>query len=82
MYTEIYDHDAPKKPTNVTVNTDLLKKAKALKINLSQALESRLEEIVRAAKQEQWLKENKKAIEAYNRRIEKTGSFGDKMRRF
>ncbi|MAR90076.1 MAG: hypothetical protein CML06_04230 [Pseudomonadales bacterium] len=43
-----YNTQAPKKPTNVSINSDLLSKAKALKINLSSTLESALIELVRA----------------------------------
>lgn len=82
MQIELYDHDAPKKPTNVSINIDLLKKAKALKVNLSQTLEMRLEEIVRVAQKEKWLKENEEAIEEYNKRIEKRGLLSDYYRRF
>ncbi len=39
---QAFDTHAPKKPTNVSINSDLLLKAKALKINLSATLESAL----------------------------------------
>ncbi len=77
-----FDVSAPKKPTNVSVNADLLLKARALDINLSQALEDRLIELVRAAQERAWLAENEDAIADYNDRIEKTGAFGDTARRF
>ena len=38
-----YDTSAPKKPTNLTVNSDLLRIAKALKINVSATLEHALQ---------------------------------------
>ena len=34
-----YDLEAPKKATNLSINSDLLKKAKALDINLSAPLD-------------------------------------------
>lgn len=44
----ICDPGAPKSPTNLSVNSDLMKKAKELVINLSAALEQTLTEQVRA----------------------------------
>ena len=38
---KVFDVSAPKKPTNVSVNGDLLREARELDINLSQALEER-----------------------------------------
>ena len=37
-----YNTQAPKKPTNVSINSDLLQKAKSLNINLSATLEHAL----------------------------------------
>lgn len=39
---ELYNQTAPKKPTNLSINSDLLKKAKALEINLSATVEQAL----------------------------------------
>ena len=38
----IYDQEAPKRATNLSINSDLLKKAKEMDINLSAALEQTL----------------------------------------
>jgi antitoxin CcdA len=73
---------APKKSANLSINADLLRQAKQLNINLSQALEQRLAEIIRQAQRNQWLMENKSALDEYNRRIEKHGTFSDGLRRF
>ena len=78
----IYDLDAPKKPTNLSVNSDLLKKAKELDINLSASLEQTLVEQVRAKQRAGWLAENHAAITAYNALVEKYGSFSDNIRSF
>ncbi len=82
MQTVIYDTSAPKKPTNVSINRDLLQQAREHQINLSQALESRLEELLRKQKRQQWLQENQEAVEAYNRRVTTNGVFSDGMRQF
>ncbi|MBS0516323.1 MAG: type II toxin-antitoxin system CcdA family antitoxin [Proteobacteria bacterium] len=71
---------AVKKPTNVSISSDLLADARKLNINLSAELEKRLEEIVRQHRREQWLKENRDAIEAYNRHVEKHGVWSDGLR--
>lgn len=77
-----YDRNAPKKPTNLTVNSDLLLKAKELKINISSVLEHALAEKVAQAKQDAWLLQNAESIAAYNRNIEESGLFSDSARTF
>ena len=79
MHT-IYNHKAPKKPTNLSINSDLLIKARDLNINLSAALESALEAQVRLSTREKWLKENKKAIASLNDLAENNGLFSDAYR--
>lgn len=71
-----------KKPTNLSLRTDLLEEARALGINLSQTLEKALEMEVKQAKEKQWLADNQPAIDAYNRYIEKNGLFSDRFRTF
>jgi antitoxin CcdA len=78
----VYDLGAPRKPTNVSINSDLLRQAKALDINLSQALERTLVQLVREARRAQWLEENREAIDEYNARIDRAGAFSDGLRRF
>lgn len=77
-----FDTHATKKPTNVSINSDLLAKAKELKINLSATLEAALVELVNARQRELWKQENKKAIAAYNQLVEEHGAFGDDARSF
>ncbi|BAU72302.1 MULTISPECIES: type II toxin-antitoxin system CcdA family antitoxin [Metapseudomonas] len=78
----LYDPQAPKKPTNLSVNSDLLNKARALDINLSATLEQALAETLRARQREVWLAENREAIAAYNQHVESDGVFSDGLRRF
>lgn len=78
----LFNPAAPKKSANLSINSDLLQQAKQLNINLSQTLEQHLIEIVRQAQREQWIAENKTALEQYNARIEKQGVFSDGLRRF
>jgi len=79
---QAFDTQAPKKPTNVSINSDLLAKAKALKINLSATLEDALIELVSAKQRELWKQENQNAIAAYNQIIEENGTFSDDLRAF
>ena len=82
MQLNIFDASAPKKNTNLSINSDLLQQAKEHHINLSQALELRLAEMLRDEKRRDWQKENREAIEEYNRRIEARGVFSDGLRQF
>ncbi len=77
-----YDISAPKKPANVTVNSDLLAKSKAMNINLSATLEQALKEKLTRSAAENWTAENREAIEAYNGHVEEFGCFGDDFREF
>lgn len=72
-----YNYSAPKKPTNLSINSDLLARAKSLKLNLSATLEIALAEQVRKAERENWLKQNQAAIEATNKLVENYGLFSD-----
>jgi antitoxin CcdA len=82
MNDVLFDLKAPKKSTNLSINSDLLRQARELRINLSQALEQRLAELVRAERRRQWKDENREAIEAYNSRVGDHGVFSDGLRRF
>ena len=73
----IYNHSAPKKPTNLSVNSDLLLKARGLKINLSATFESALEAQVRISAREQWQKDNRETLARLNKHAEKNGLFSD-----
>lgn len=78
----LYDPRAPKKPTNVSINSDLLSKARSMKVNLSAALEEALTERLRAEQRSQWREENAAAIQAYNEHVEKRGTFSVSVRKF
>ena len=82
MTTPAYDRSAPKRAVNVSINADLAAKAKALGVNLSEALETRLAELVAAAAREQWLADNAAAIESYNERVAEGAILSDFERQF
>jgi len=77
-----YLTDAPKKPVNLSLNSDLLRLGKELGLNLSSVAEEALAYAVNARLAERWVMENQDAIEVYNRRIEKQGVFSDGLRSF
>ena len=79
---KIYDTNAPKKPANLSINSDLLNEAKSLKINLSATLEAALLSELKAARRDLWLAENKEAIDTCNKLAESHGLFADKHRVF
>ena len=78
----LFDEKAPKKATNLSVNSDLLAKSRALKINLSATLEKALENQLAEAEAKKWAAENKAAIRAYNEFVEENGCFSDEFRAF
>lgn len=80
--TAIYDETAKKKATNVSINSDLLKKAKEYNINLSSNFEESLINLVKEKEAENWQKENKEVINSYNKRINESGTFSDGLRSF
>lgn len=75
---QLYDQNAPKKAANLSINSDLLSKAKKLNINLSATLENEL----RKSERDNWLKTNKAAIDALNELTDKNGLFSDAYREF
>lgn len=77
-----YNLQAPKKPTNLSINADLLSKAKEMDINLSATLEQALVVVLRQKQRKRWLAENKAAIQVYNEQVEKYGVFSDGLRSF
>ncbi len=82
IMTMIYNKKAKKKNTNLSINSDLLSKAREYKINLSSSLEKTLEDEVRTKEKEKWKNSNKDAINSYNQRIKENGLFNDSFRSF
>lgn len=72
----------PKKPTNLSLSSDLLKEARELDINLSAELDAALAEIIRRKRAEAWLEANGPAMEAYNEHVARRGAFSEGLRRF
>jgi antitoxin CcdA len=64
---------ATKRATNVSLRADLIDEAKQLGINISVACERGLEKEVAKTRAEQWLTENRAALESSNAYVEKHG---------
>ncbi|SHH00133.1 type II toxin-antitoxin system CcdA family antitoxin [Marivita hallyeonensis] len=63
----------PRKSTSISLDADLIARAKRVGVNLSRAAEAGIEQDVRKAEAERWKEENKDAIQAYNKRVEAEG---------
>jgi antitoxin CcdA len=62
-----------RRPTNVSLASDLIDEAKRLDINISQACEKGLAAEVKRAREEKWIEENWEAIQSSNAYVEKHG---------
>jgi antitoxin CcdA len=71
-----------RKPINVSVREDLVKKAKQLRINISGVVEEAVMHAIREAEQKKWLDENEIAIRDYNAWVKRRGLFSDSWRKF
>jgi antitoxin CcdA len=76
----LYDETAVKKPTNVSLNADLLAKARAENINISATLEQALLEKLKQKARDNWLNQNRSAINAMNDFTDRHGLFSDEHR--
>lgn len=68
-----FDKDAPKKATNLSLNSKVLEMARELGMNVSQTVDGLLAAEVKRQYWEKWNEENKEAVAAYNTRIAKEG---------
>jgi antitoxin CcdA len=71
-----------KKATNLSIDHQLLDRARRLKLNLSQVVEAGLVEAIRLRERAQWLEKNRAALDAYNDHVERQGVFSDGLRSF
>jgi len=79
---QTFDASTKKKPTNLSLNANLLAEAKDLNINLSATMERALIAEVRQQKAEQWRQKNVKGIDDCNKVVEENGLFSDAHRHF
>ena len=73
---------APKRATNLSLNSKVLDAAKQLGMNISATVDELLAAEVKRRYWERWNEENQGAIEDYNARIEREGTFSQRVQRF
>ena len=71
-----------RKPTNLSIDSNLLEEARAMDVNLSRAAEEGVKAAIAEAKKELWVKNNAEALESSNAYVEKHGLPLDKYRQF
>jgi antitoxin CcdA len=69
----------PKRAVNLSVDAEILKIAKEIGVNLSQALEDALRALTEPERVRRWQKENKAFTDSYNAYIERNGVFGGEL---
>lgn len=72
----------PRKSTSLSLDADLIARAKDAGVNLSRAAEAGIEQDVRRAEAERWKQDNKAAFEAYDKFVEEHGILLSKHRMF
>jgi antitoxin CcdA len=77
--SELRSNGRSRRAAILSVDADLLARARTLGIDLSRTFEVRLAEVV--TERELWLEANREALEAYNERIERDGEFSKGLRR-
>ena len=76
-----FEH-APKKATNLSLNSKVLEAAREMGMNLSQTVDTLLADEVKRRYWEQWNESNKLAVAEYNARIATYGLPLEKYRTF
>lgn len=69
----IMNTQSRRKPTNLSLDGDLLEEAKALQVNLSRAAESGIRDEVRRAQAKVWQAENADALQSSNSFVDNNG---------
>jgi antitoxin CcdA len=71
-----------KTAANLSLDAGLVAEARKFGINLSRFTEEKLAEELKRRRWDAWRAQNRAAIEAYNRHVERDGIFGEEYRRF
>jgi antitoxin CcdA len=71
---------APKRAINLSLNAQVLTNAKDLGMNISQTVDELLTQEVQRRRLALWNEENRDAIAQYNARIEREGTFTQRIR--
>ena len=71
---------APKRAVNLSLNSQVLDLAKEMGLNISQTVDQLLAAEVQRQYWERWQHDNAEAIAHYNARIEREGTFSQRIR--
>ncbi len=71
-----------RRATNLSIDSALMEAAREFEVNVSRAAEAGIEAAVRKARREQWLEENREALESSNEYVRKHGLPLEKYRMF
>ncbi len=72
--------NAPKRAVNLSLNSQVLDLAKEMGLNISQTVDQLLAAEVQRQYWECWQRDNAEAIAHYNARIEREGTFSQRIR--
>jgi antitoxin CcdA len=74
-----YNTDAPKRPVNLTANSELINMVRSEKGNLSKLFEESMIAFLSERELTRWKEENKVAFDSYNRMISERGSVSEEI---
>jgi antitoxin CcdA len=74
-----YNTDAPKRPVNLTANSDLVDMVRKEHGNLSKIFEQSMIAFLAEHELARWKEENKAAFASYNRMIAKRGTVSEEL---
>jgi len=69
----------PKRAVNLSIDAEILKIAKEMRLNLSQALEDALRKLTEEERIRRYREEHKAHFESYNAYIERNGVLGEEL---
>ncbi len=73
---------ATRKAVNLTIDAELLARAKAEGLNLSAELDQRVRSKLSSIEEERWKRDNAKVIAAWNKELDENGLWSDGLRTF
>jgi antitoxin CcdA len=73
--------NAPKRAINLNLNSKVPDMAREMELNISQTVDALLTEEALRLYWQRWSVDNREAIEAYNARIEREGTFTQRIRK-
>jgi antitoxin CcdA len=74
--------NAPKRAINLSLNSQVLDMAREMGMNISQTVDALLTEEVMRQYRQNWTADNAEAIAHYNARIEREGTFAQRISRY